>query len=221
MLSDLPGEIDDLVVGGDAFEFWWERRSSVPGRFLDVLDAFRAASDAGIRLRFVAGNHDFAIGKALADRCGAEVHPDGFCLESSGHRWLLVHGDATPASERTDRVVRRVLRSKWAQAAWNLLPTDLGFALALGVGDLSRKVEPEPAPSTAEMEPLARSWMDAFGLAGVVHGHTHRPLLTRSAGGTYVNNGDWTRRRTAVRIDGNRAELIDFTREERPWRSNT
>ena len=221
LLSELQGNVDDLVVGGDAFEFWWERNGAVPARFLDVLDSLRSASDAGIRLRFVAGNHDFAIGQALADHCRAEVHPDGFCLESSGHRWLLVHGDAAPASEGGDRIVRRLLRSSWAQAAWNLLPGDLGFRLALGVGDLSRRVEPGPAPSTIEMEPLARSWMETFGLAGVIHGHTHRPFLTRTAGGTYVNNGDWTRRRTAVWIEGDRADLIDFTREERPWRSNT
>lgn len=172
-------------------------------------------------MRFLAGNHDFAIGPALAEACRAQVHPDGICLDVSGNRWLLLHGDATPPSERLDRVVRRLLRSRWAQAAWNLLPPDIAFPLALGVGKSTRRVEPGPAPSTREMEPMARAWMARFSLRGVVHGHTHRPLATHGPEGTYVNNGDWLRGRSAVWIDENGAALVDCRRKELPWRSGT
>ena len=220
-LSGLPGNIDDLVLGGDVFEFWWERGGRPPARFRDVLDAFRDLSRSGVRIRLVAGNHDFALGPAAAAACGATVHPDGICLDSGGHRWLLLHGDAVPASEPGDRLMRRVLRSRAAQAAWDLLPGDLGFRLALGTGRLSRMLEAGPAPSTAEMEPCARLWMSRFGLRGVVHGHSHRPLLTEGPDGVYVNNGDWIARRDGVWIHGGRARLVDFAGKERPWASNT
>jgi UDP-2,3-diacylglucosamine hydrolase len=177
-------------------------------------------SQAGVRVRFLAGNHDFAIGQALADFCEAQVHPDGICLDICGSRWLLVHGDAAPPSERGDRLVRRVLRSHWARAAWNLIPPDIAFCCAFGVGKTSRWVEPGPAPSTKEMEPMARSWMKLFSLAGVVHGHTHRPLLTKGPEGIYVNNGDWVRTRTAVWIESSGATLVDCAEEGHPWRSN-
>ena len=85
-LSELPGNVDDLVVGGDAFEFWWEKGGTLPARYRNVLDALRSASDSGIRVRFVAGNHDFALGQGLAEFCRARIHPDGICLDSSGHR---------------------------------------------------------------------------------------------------------------------------------------
>ena len=220
-LAELPGNVDDLVLGGDAFEFWWEWRHAIPSGFMDVLLPLREVSRAGVRVRFLRGNHDFALGPALESFAGGRVLPDGICLESEGRRWLLVHGDAAPASERIDRLVRRVLRSGWAQTCWNLLPPDLSFGIALGVGKASRWAEPGPAPSTVEMETMARLWMDRFGLAGVVHGHTHRPLLTRGTGGTYVNNGDWILRRDAVWIQGDRAEAVDFLGKERPWASNT
>jgi UDP-2,3-diacylglucosamine hydrolase len=220
LLGGLAGKVDDLVLGGDVFEFWWEWRHSIPSGFFDVLLAIREASRAGVRVRFIAGNHDFAIGRVLADFCEAQVHPDGICLDISGSRWLLVHGDAAPPSERINRLVRRVLRSRWAQAAWNSIPADIAFRTALGVGKASRWAEPGPALSTAEMEPMARSWMRRFALAGVVHGHTHRPLLTKGPEGTYVNNGDWVRNRNAVWIDGSGATLVDCAVEDYPWRSN-
>ena len=220
LLETLPGRIDDLVLGGDVFEFWWEWNHAVPRGFLDVLLAIREASRAGVRVRFIAGNHDFAIGPGLAEFCRAEIHPDGFCLDIGGSRWLLVHGDAAPASERGDRLVRQVLRARWAQRLWSLVPADIAFRFALGVGKASRWAEPGPAPSTMEMEPLARSWMRRFGLAGVVHGHTHRPLLSRGPEGIYVNNGDWVHSRTAVWIEGSDATLVDCAVEGHPWRSN-
>lgn len=220
LLRTLPGHVDDLVLGGDVFEFWWEWKRAIPSGFFDVLLGIREASRAGVRVRFIAGNHDFAVGPGLSEFCEAGIHPDGICFDIRGSRWLLLHGDATPSSERGDRVVRRVLRSRWARSAWNLLPPDLAFRFASGVGKASRWMETGPAPSTAEMEPLARCWMRRFDLAGVVHGHTHRPLLTRGPEGIYVNNGDWMRNRTAVWIEGSGATLVDCATEGHPWRSN-
>jgi len=219
LLRTLPGRIDDLVLGGDIFEFWWEWRYAVPSCFFDVLHAIRDASRAGVRVRFVAGNHDFAMGSALAGFCQATIHPDGVCLDIEGKLWLLIHGDAAPPSDRLDRMVRRLLRSRRAQAAWNLLPADVSFRTALGVGRASRRLKPGPSPSTLEMEPMARAWMRRYGLAGVVHGHTHRELATTGPEGTYVNNGDWVVHRSAVWISDAGATLVDCAREGHPWGS--
>lgn len=222
LLGTLPGNIDDLVFGGDTFEFWWEWSRAVPHGHWEFLHAVRKLSDAGVKVRFVAGNHDFAIGPKLADICRAEVHPDGFCLEIGGSRWLVVHGDATPPSEGKDRIVRKILRSRSIQWCWNLLHPDIAIRVALGVGAGSRYLEEGPAPSTMEMEPMMRGWMTEFGLTGVAHGHSHRPLLTDGPEGVYINNGDWVRFRTAVwLVPAQPAKLVDCTKEGHPWHSST
>lgn len=222
LFETLPGHVDDLVLGGDIFEFWWEWKEAVPRRHLDFLLRLRELAAAGVRLRMIAGNHDFAAGRFLAEFLPACVHPDGFCLSFGGRRWLLVHGDGMAPSDRADRLVRRVLRSPAAQTLWNLLPPDLAFAVAGGVGGASRQLQPGPAPNIAEYAAIGGAWIDAFGLAGVVHGHTHRPLLAERASGTYVNNGDWVKDRSAVwiRRDG-QARLVDCRKDGHPWRSNT
>jgi len=222
LLRGLPGAIDDLVFGGDTFEFWWEWRRAVPSAHWEFLHEVRKVSDAGVKVRFVAGNHDFAIGPELAKICQAEVHPDGWLLEIAGRRWLAMHGDATAPSERMDRMVRRVLRSGLAQGLWHALHPDIALPMALGVGAGSKRIEPGPAASTVELEPMSRSWMREFGLSGVVHGHSHRPLLTEGPEGTYINNGDWVAMRTCVWLAPDKPpRLVDRTREGFPWLSNT
>lgn len=222
LLDQVPGNIDDLIFGGDTFEFWWEWKHAAPSGHWDFLHAVRKVADTGTRVRFIAGNHDFAVGEVLATICKARIHPDGFCLDIGGANWLFVHGDAVPPSERLDRFVRRVLRSRTAQWCWNMLHPDFAIPLALLVGKGSRRIESGPAPSTSEMEPAMRGWMREFGLAGVVHGHSHRPLLTTGSDGTYVNNGDWVRMRSAVWIGpGRPARLFDCVKEGCPWLSNT
>ncbi len=221
LLQSLPGKIDDLVFGGDTFEFWWEKGRTIPHGHWEFLLAVRKASDAGIRVRFIAGNHDFAIGPKLAEICQARSYPDGFCLKIGDKNWLFLHGDAIVFSERFDRLVRKVLRSKTAQWAWHLLHPDLGHRLAFLVGHGSRLVEPGPSPSTAQMEPTIRRWIQHFQLAGAVHGHSHRPLLTSTPEGVYVNNGDWVTRRTAVWFDSTKPpKLVDCTQEGFPWLSS-
>jgi len=222
VLEGLPGRIDTLVFGGDVFEFWWEWRTAIPRLHMEILLALRKTSDAGVRIRFIAGNHDFAIGRFLADFLGATIDPDGFCMDIGGHRWLLLHGDGMPRSDRLDRLVRRVLRSRSAQRIWNLLPPDIAFSLAGSVGNTTRTLHPGPPPNIAEYGEAASDWIARWNLAGVVHGHTHRPLLEPLGDGFHVNNGDWLKDRFAVWIGPERrVRLVDCRKEGHPWLSNT
>lgn len=222
LLTSLPGTIDDLVLAGDIFEFWWEWKEAVPRRHLAFLDLLRSVAAKGVRLRMVAGNHDFAVGDFLARYLPAQVSPDGFLLLCGEARWLVLHGDGMAPGDGVDRVVRRVLRSPIAQRLWNLLPPDFAFGIAGGVGKASRRIQPGPAPNIAEYEVVAREWMRRWNLHGVVHGHTHRPMLERGEAGTYINNGDWVLLRSLVwlRPDGS-SHLVDCRKDGHPWLSNT
>lgn len=222
LLESLPGRIDTLVLGGDVFEFWWEWKHAVPRRYMEFLLDLRRAGDSGTKLRFVRGNHDFAVGGFLSDFLGATIHHDGICLDVGGDRWLLVHGDGIARSDRADRVARRVLRSRVAQAAWNLVPPDLAFHLAGAVGRTSRAVNPGPAPNIEQYGEAAAEWIRRWNLAGVVHGHTHRPLLQPIGESFHVNNGDWLIGRSMVLISPKRRiRLIDYRKDGLPWRSST
>jgi len=199
MLANLPDSIQDIVLGGDVFEFWYEWRHVEPrlGRRLLVVLEVLAHSR---RVWMIRGNHDFAIGENLTAR-GFKVLEDGLCLEISGKRWLCLHGDGMAPSDWPDRLVRRVLRHPVSQWMYrHLLHPDWAVGIALRTGKTSRAANPGPAPNISQYLKESVRWMQAYGLDGVVHGHTHRPLLWQAEGRSYVNNGDWCQMKSRVLI---------------------
>jgi UDP-2,3-diacylglucosamine pyrophosphatase LpxH len=54
--------------------------------------------------------------------------------------------------------------------------------------------------------------MDLFrrGFDAVVFGHTHQPEVRELDGGTFVNGGDWLRRRSYVTIDAGDLALHEW-----------
>lgn len=209
MLESLGDEIEDVILGGDVFEFWYEWthvRPHLGSRLLACLEALSRSR----RVWMIRGNHDFALGAAIESH-GIRVLEDGLCLEVGGRKWLFLHGDGMAPSDRVDRLVRKVLRHRLSQWAWRrLLPPDVAMGLALRTGRASRQLQPGPAPNLSEYEEESFRWMARFDLAGTVHGHTHRPYLSEQGGRTYVNNGDWCRMRTRVTIrpEGPQLETI-------------
>ena len=209
MLESLGQEVEDVILGGDVFEFWYEWTHVRPHLGYRLLSCLELLSRR-CRVWMIRGNHDFGIGAAIEGH-GIRVLEDGLCLEVGGLRWLFLHGDGMAPSDRSDRAVRRVLRHRLSQWAWRrLLPPDLAMGLALRTGKASRQLQPGPAPNLAEYEAEAFRWMELLDLAGVVHGHTHRPYLSGQGGRTYVNNGDWCKMRTRVTIrpEGPQLETI-------------
>jgi UDP-2,3-diacylglucosamine hydrolase len=206
MLESLDDSIEDVILGGDVFEFWYEWghvRPHLGHKLLSCLESLTKRH----RVWMVRGNHDFGLGPVVEGH-GVRVLEDGLCLEIDSKRWLFLHGDGMAPSDRIDRVVRRILRHPWSQWAWrHLLHPDWAMRFALGTGRASRLASPGPAANIEEYEVEAFRWMECWDLAGVVHGHTHRPLLVDRSGRTYVNNGDWCQMRSRVVIGPNGPKL--------------
>ena len=64
-LSLISGRAARLVLLGDAFNFWMERRSRVAGDYSESLRLFRAAAERGLEIHHVSGNRDYAVGGGL------------------------------------------------------------------------------------------------------------------------------------------------------------
>ena len=82
----------ELVILGDLFHFWWGFPGVIDVEFTPTVAALHRLARRGVRLRFVPGNHDFAIGETLRGMLGLEVAPR-LDLTLGGRRFVLVHGD--------------------------------------------------------------------------------------------------------------------------------
>lgn len=152
-LAHIEDKASGLVLLGDAFNFWFERRSHVVGDYYATLELFKAASDAGLEIHHVSGNRDFAVGEGLgfdpltrypgflryrkgftvsrlADY-GIEPHGPRYRFHQAGKTVTCVHGDALCTKERLFMLLRWCLqgplgRTVMRRAPWSLLDYAFG-----------------------------------------------------------------------------------------------
>lgn len=202
-------DAQELVILGDLFHFWWGFPGVIDAEFTPTVAALHRLARRGVRLRFVPGNHDFAVGETLRSLLSLEVAPR-LDLTWGGRRFVLVHGDEADTS-RGYTLTRWLLRGPiFAALMWALGPQRarrLGLRLAGGSRALAAH-QPKPWLVAAQ-----RAWAEAEVRAGradvVVMGHSHQLEQTRlDGGGEYINLGDFTHdRRFLVVHDDGRCEL--------------
>jgi len=204
----------ELFILGDLFDFWFEWRHVVPRTGFDILYRLRRLVDAGWRVVFLPGNHDFAPGRFLAEQAGLELPGEDLILERDGRRFYLAHGDGLAARDRGYRILKRVLHAPLSQALFrNLLPADWGMGLARFTSRGSRRHRrvDRAAWSADYLEAARRRFHEGFDVVAL--GHVHEPMLWKDGGHVYANCGDWLEHRSCVVIDAGDPVLADWDRE--------
>jgi UDP-2,3-diacylglucosamine hydrolase len=207
--SILPSA-ETLIVVGDLFDFWFEYTTVIPKGFHRTLAALQEFTDRSIPVHYVAGNHDFWMGDFFETELGIQVHPDPVTLPLQGKKVYLHHGDGLAQKDLGYRLIKPVLRNRFAISLYRWLHPDLGVRLARGSSRTSREY-------TSNKDYGEQEGMIAFatqkireGNDIVVMGHRHRPLRLDLEGGVYINLGDWIAHRTY-------AELHNGTVSLRTW----
>jgi UDP-2,3-diacylglucosamine hydrolase len=204
----LQGRAASLVVNGDLFEFWFEWRTVIPRSSFRVLAALADLRESGTSVLMVAGNHDCWGGDVLRRDVGIEYHVGAWEGPLAGWRTRVEHGDGLRAREdRRYRMLRRVLRNRWAIKAFRWIHPDVGSRLATHSSHASRTYG-----ARDQGRGLARIAADVLAqrtdLELLIFGHSHVAALTRvSSGGVYANAGSWLDAPTFLRVTEERVEL--------------
>ncbi|MEX2571622.1 MAG: UDP-2,3-diacylglucosamine diphosphatase [Gemmatimonadota bacterium] len=195
-LEHVAREGTELLINGDLFDFWFEYRSVIHGRHYRVLAALADLREAGVRIRFIGGNHDAWGGPFLEKEIGIEILEEGVELELAGFRALVVHGDGVGSGDIGYKALKRLIRNPLAIRAFRLLHPDWGARLASLVSSTEAKTHgaaganPERA---AELNRWAAGVLERrIDLDLILAGHTHTPIVDECRPGVYyVNTGDW------------------------------
>ncbi len=199
-----------LYVNGDLFDFWFEYRHAIPKRFVRVLQALGELRRRGIPVTYVGGNHDFWIGNYLVRELDVAFTDAALTLELQGRKIFLAHGDGLGPGDQGYKVLKRVLRNRFARGLFRWVHPDVGIPLATAVSHTSRHHAPRsPQTEEALVDRLARPWLRQ-GYDAVVIGHLHRPLHHRGADGEFLILGDWIERRSYARLQDGRFSLLEF-----------
>ncbi|MHB1056675.1 MAG: UDP-2,3-diacylglucosamine diphosphatase [Rhodanobacter sp.] len=177
LAGDEVRHADALYILGDLVEAWIgdDDDAELPAR---IAAATRAVRDAGVPVYFMAGNRDFLLGHAFAERAGMTLLDDGTVHEIQGRPTLLMHGDVLCTDDVAYQAVRRQVRSPDWQAQILSMPLEARRAFAAK----ARADSKAHTGSTMEsiMDVNADAVADTMRKAGVtrlIHGHTHRPAV--------------------------------------------
>ncbi|MCX7994566.1 MAG: UDP-2,3-diacylglucosamine diphosphatase [candidate division WOR-3 bacterium] len=186
-LNEIKGELKNLFIVGDLFEFWFEYNVVIPKDYFKILATFYNLHLSGVGLHYILGNHEVLIGDFLKN-LGFVLYPDDARIELDGKKIYLAHGN------RIDRRIwtlfwENLLNSKINHALYSLLHPDIGVFLAQGVAHLSRQ-QPRNLNLSIMLERFALEKLNEFDI--VILAHSHIPVFKNLKNGKYyINTGDW------------------------------
>ncbi|MBP8804784.1 MAG: UDP-2,3-diacylglucosamine diphosphatase, partial [Pseudoxanthomonas sp.] len=201
---------DALYILGDLFEAWvGDDDPSSTGQ--QVADGLRRLADAGVPVYFVHGNRDFLVGQDYAGRAGMRILPDPAVVSLYGEPVLVMHGDLLCTDDHAYQAFRAQTRDPHWQAMFLAQPLAArqAFAAQARQASMSRQqdmIDGDRASFEAvtDVNPQAvEATLARFGVATLVHGHTHRPAMHAvrigDREGRRIVLGDWYEQGSVLR----------------------
>jgi len=210
-LRGLVGRASSLVINGDLFDFWFEWKTVIPRRSFRALAALAELRDAGVSILWVAGNHDCWGGEILREDVGVDYVVGPWNGTIAGRNVRIEHGDGLREREdRGYRLIRPVMRNRFAIKAFRMLHPDWASRIALGSSTASRvhraRDEGRGLRAYAERELASATELDLL-----VYGHSHVAALERMpGGGVFGNAGSWLDAPTYLELTSESVELREW-----------
>jgi len=182
-----------LYILGDLFEVWLGDDDSAQGQDQVIDSLHRLASCCEVY--FMAGNRDFLLGEAFADRVGLTLLQEPLVLQLGQSRVALLHGDSLCTDDHDYQAFRNMVRNR----RW------IADFLAKPLLERQQIAAQLRSDSVAAMSKKSSEIMDVNATAVeecfhdnradvIIHGHTHRPGTHHYASNlTRIVLGDWVR----------------------------
>ena len=209
---------DALYILGDLFEAWvGDDDPSSTGQ--QVADGLRRLADAGVPVYFVHGNRDFLVGQDYAGRAGMRILPDPAVVSLYGEPVLLMHGDLLCTDDHAYQAFRAQTRDPHWQAKFLAQPLAArqAFAAQARQASMSRQKEMIDGDracfeTVTDVNPQAvEATLARYGVATLVHGHTHRPAVHAvrigDREGRRIVLGDWYEHGSVLRVSPGHCDL--------------
>jgi UDP-2,3-diacylglucosamine hydrolase len=191
----------ELYIVGDLFDYWFEYESVVPKGYFRLFAKLAELTDRGIKITYLAGNHDFWIKGYFRDELGMEISLEPIERTFGKKRFYIHHGDGLLKNDTGYRVLKTILRNRVNMFLFSLLhPTLTGriarWSSRTSRGHVSKRLFEEDGMTEFAQKKIRE------GYDYVIMGHNHSPLLRNIGKGSYVNLGDWISENTYAVFDG-------------------
>jgi UDP-2,3-diacylglucosamine hydrolase len=220
-IEQLPPGVTDLFLIGDLFDFWIEFKSVIRSDYVPVLFSLRKALQRGIKVHYLPGNHDFALGAFLSDVMGINILNETQDITVQGRKVHLYHGDGLIKRDVGYRILKPLLRNRIYQNFYKLLHPDIGIAMGTFFSGSSRKYQKHRITEQIikEYRECARQTIDK-GYDYVIYGHTHHAELCHFDHGTYLNTGSWLIHYNYATMTEGKIDLWQYRPDSSPLKIN-
>ncbi|MFA6456841.1 MAG: UDP-2,3-diacylglucosamine diphosphatase [Bacteroidota bacterium] len=193
---------EQLFIMGDLFDYWFEYNSVIPRGYHHVLSKLATLVESGIKVHYVAGNHDFWLKDFFPEDLGIPVYKDPFGMTLYGKKFFFHHGDGLALNDTGYRILKKILRSPISIFIYSLFHPDWTAPIARGSSKTSREYTGhKDFGETDGMVKFAGEKI-AEGYDVVIMGHRHTPMEKSIGSGLYLNLGDWISHNTYAEFDG-------------------
>jgi UDP-2,3-diacylglucosamine hydrolase len=211
------GLVNQLVIAGDLFDFWFARGDVIYPGFRPVVERLALLRRSGIRISLCEGNHDFFLTDYFSQKLGMEVYPEWAEIDLDGLRILVSHGDTVDRENRRYLALRRFLHSPFSFRLQRVLPLAFLWRIARISSEMSKGISGGAQDRLAEV--MYRFSLDKFeeGYDAVILGHCHKPLIREvQCGGrlrTFATLGDLITHDSYLLYENGRFTLNRFSSE--------
>ena len=173
-LRDQAGKAAALYILGDLFEAWMgdDDDSQTAQQVAQQIHAFSQTTP----VYFIAGNRDFALGKAYAQRAGMTLLPEQTPLSLHGNTVLLTHGDEMCTEDVRYLRYRKIIRNPLVLKLLLRLPFAKRKQIVEQIRAKSRQQKQHNYGISDVTEQGVQAALRQFPSTQIIiHGHTHRP----------------------------------------------
>lgn len=208
---------ESLYIVGDLFDYWFEYRSVIPREFVRTIAAIAALVDAGVRVEYLIGNHDFGHRDFFRDDLGVQVHHNDIECSVAGRRCYISHGDGKAFNDTGYLILKRVLRARLSNSLFRIFHPDIGIGAAMYASRRSRDHTTQKnydglVPGESDgLFAFAQQKIEQNGFQLVVMGHSHSVRRVDMPGGAYINLGSWLGpKKMYLTVDEHEVELREL-----------
>ncbi|MDP8201475.1 MAG: UDP-2,3-diacylglucosamine diphosphatase [Candidatus Tenebribacter burtonii] len=213
-LDSIKDDADLLILNGDIFDLWFVWEKFIIKGYFPLLVKLHELRERGVRILFIAGNHDFWFKNFLTDTIGIEVFKNDFCETIDGVNIFVSHGDRYTSNDLRYQVFRRMIRNKFFMWIFGNLHPDIALSIGKKMSRSSRKQQTADDTLNKREKGLiqfAKKKLKETDL--VILGHSHIPKIERYDNGIYANAGDWINNDSYLTMKNGKIKLHKYKKE--------
>ncbi len=210
-LDIVKEDADMLILNGDIFDLWCVWDTVIIKGYFQLLRKLADITDAGCKVVFIAGNHDFWFSGFLEKELGFQIESNVYRTEIDGKKIIATHGDIYTASDNRYKLFRMIVRNRLVKMIFKLLHPDFALKLGMLMSRSSRNVKHPKELEIRKENGLKYSAQQFLKECDIVFfAHSHKPVIMEYNSGIYANSGDWVKHQTYLVLENGNLKLQTY-----------